>query len=73
MLEIENPFGVVAVLTARKTGREVHPEALTDFGEPITSRKSANMFAFSLLEPCCNGKKFPREPKQWFQPSPTSS
>lgn len=45
MLEIENPFGVVAMLTARKTGREVHPEALTDFGESVTSRKPSNMFA----------------------------
>lgn len=44
-LEIENPFGVAAMLTARKTSREVHPEALTDFWEPITSRKPSNMFA----------------------------
>lgn len=45
MLEIENPFGVVATLTAGKMGREVYPEALTGFGEPITSRKPSNMFA----------------------------
>lgn len=45
MLDIENPFGVIAILTARKTGKEVHPEALTDFGEPMTSRKPSNMFS----------------------------
>lgn len=46
MLEIENPFSVVAMMTARKMGREVHPEALTDLGEPITSRKPSNMFTY---------------------------
>lgn len=56
-----------------KMGREVHSEALTDVWEPITSRKPSDMFACSLLEQCCNGKKFPREPKWWFQPAHTSS